>query len=119
MIGKIGSVYNAVVPAALRPIAPVAEPAARGDFDQIIDQTGEALSPSSQRDTIGDDRSGQKNLPRQSQNAAASSASDAYSALTIDANEPQSAATGYSRTGQAANIAALNLPRGSRVDLTA
>ncbi|OSQ39467.1 hypothetical protein [Thalassospira mesophila] len=120
MIAKIGSGYNLAVPAALRPVAPVAERAARGDFDKTIDQTGAAITPSSQRDVVGDENGGQ-NLPRPSQNAAAPNTADNDSnlALTIEADEANSTATGYSSGGKASNIAALNLPRGSRVDLTA
>ncbi|OSQ45120.1 hypothetical protein [Thalassospira sp. MCCC 1A01428] len=118
MIGKIGSGYNIAVPAALRPVAPVAERAARGDFDKTIDQTGAAVTPSSQRDTVADDNGAQPQ-PRQPQNALANTASNAYSAVTIDADEPQNTATGYGNGGKISNLTALSQPRGNIVDLIA
>ncbi|PKR48518.1 hypothetical protein [Thalassospira marina] len=117
MIGKIGSGYNVAVPAALRPVAPVAERVARGDFGKIIDQSGEAVNQAAQNDLITDENSGQ-NLPRQA--SYASETENSPTALTIDASDSDGVASGYSNGGKASNIAALNtLPRGSRVDLIA
>ena len=117
MIAKIGSGYNVALPAALRPVAPVAERAARGDFDKIIDQNGEKLNPAAQNGLITDENAGQ-NQPRQTRQARDSDTNP--TALTIDASDSDSIASGYSKGGTVSNIVALNtLPRGSRVDIIA
>ena len=117
MIGKIGSGYNVALPAALRPVPPVAERAARGDFDKIIDQNGDKLNQAAQNGLITDENAGQ-NRPRQTRQTSESETTTAP--LTLDASDSDSIASGYSEAGAVSNIAALNtLPRGSRVDVIA
>ncbi|OKH88751.1 hypothetical protein [Thalassospira sp. TSL5-1] len=117
MIAKIGSGYNVALPTALRPVTPVAERAARGEFDKIIDQKGEKFNPAAQNGLITDENTGQ-NLPRQTRQARESDTNP--TALTIDASDSDGIATGYGKGGAISNITALNtLPRGSRVDIIA